>query len=93
MCGMRLPKDIFKVTKENKLFLRYLYNHPKFTIQEIVEEFCLTYTTIFKHLQEWERQGYIMREKLTPKLGGTKYTYSLSEKAVKELKELFSLEL
>lgn len=90
---MRLPKDIFRVTKENKLFLRHLYHHPGFTIQEIIEKFSLTYTTFFKHLQEWEKQGYIIRKKLTPELGGTKYNYSLSEKARKELKELWSMEL
>jgi len=90
---MRIPRDIFKVTKESKLFLQYLYLHPGFTIQEIIEKFFLTYTTLFKHLQEWERQGYIEKERLTPELGGIKFTYSLSEKAIKELKELFSLEL
>ena len=93
MCGMRLSKNIFKVTKENKLFLRYLYHHPGFTIQKIIEKFSLTYDATFKKLQEWENQGYIIRDKLTPELGGTKYTYSLSEKAIGELKELFGLEL
>jgi predicted transcriptional regulator len=90
---MRLSKDIFKVTKENKLFLKYLYHHPRFTIQELIENFSIAYDTIFKKLKEWEKQGYIEKERLTPELGGYKFKYSLSEKAIIELKELFSMDL
>ena len=93
MCGMRLPKNIFKITKENKLFLKYLYHHPGFTIQEIIEEFSLVYITFFKHLQEWEKQGYITKDKLAPELGGTKFKYSLSEAARKEVEEIWDIEL
>ena len=90
---MRIHKNIFKITKENIRFLYYLEHHPGFTINEVIEKFGLKYNTFHSHLQEWEAQGYITKKRLTPELGGTKFNYSLSEKAVKELEELFSLEL
>jgi len=90
---MRLHKDIFKITKENKIFLKYLYLHPRFVISEVIEEFELAYNTFFNHLQEWEAQGYIVKEKMPPKLGAVKFKYSLSEKAIELLKEIWDMEL
>lgn len=90
---MKLHRDIFKITKDNKLFLRYLYRHSGFSINELAKEFDMSYDALLKYLRIWEEQGYITKEKLAPKLGGTKYIYSLSEKAVKELKDMFSLQL
>jgi DNA-binding MarR family transcriptional regulator len=90
---MRIHKNIFKITKENLLFLQYLDHHPGFTINEVTEEFKLKYNTLHNHLQEWEAQGYIIKEKLPPELGATKFKYSLSVKARKELKELWKIEL
>jgi len=90
---MRLHKDIFKVTRENKLFLKYLYHHPGFIINKVIEEFGLTYGALFAHLQTWEAQGYITKERLPPKLGAVRLKYSLSEKAIKELKEIWEMEL
>lgn len=62
-------------------------------ISEIIEEFGLKYHALFNHLQEWEEQGYIVKEKMPPRLGAVKYKYSLSEKAIKEVKELWEMEL
>jgi len=90
---MRLHKDIFKVTKENKVFLRHLYHHPGFMINEIIKEFSLTYGALFNHLQEWEANGFIVKERMPPKLGAVKFKYSLSEKAIKELKEIWDMDL
>ena len=90
---MKLHRDIFKITKDNKLFLRYLYRHPRFTIIELTKEFHLTYDTLLKGLRKWEEQGHITKEKLAPKLGGTKYKYLLSEKARHELEEIWNIKL
>ena len=89
---MKIHREIFTITKHNLQFLRYLYHHPGFTINEVIEEFGLKYSNLHNHLREWEKQGYITREGLTPELGGTKFRYTLSEKAVEELKQMKNIE-
>ena len=42
-------------------------------------------------LNQWEEQGYILKERVTPKLGGKRYHYLLSAKAIEKLKTIKDL--
>jgi len=90
---MRLFKNIFDITDENLILLRYLRDHPGFFIQEISNKFDFEYQTFYKHLIEWEKQGYFTSQPLPPQLGKPKRKYFLSEKGIKRLKAIESDEL
>ena len=85
---MRLSKDIFDVTEDNVKFLRYLRKNPKSFISDICEEFHLGKNNLSTRLNQWEEQEYILKERITPKLGGKRYHYSLSDKAIEKLETL-----
>ena len=42
----------------------------------------------FPYLKDWINQGYIIEQRQPPKLGGIKFRYSLSEKAIKKLQSI-----
>lgn len=88
---MKLHKNIFQITEDNIDFFIYLLNHPKFTTREIGEVFNIGYQTLNKYLKQWEKQGFILRERQPNlELGGPKYKHLLSEKAVSKLKEILA---
>ncbi|MFX1478634.1 MAG: hypothetical protein ACFFCI_10950 [Promethearchaeota archaeon] len=90
---MKLQKNIFQIIEDNLIFFNYLMERQKFTTKEVCNKFNLKYQTLIKHLKEWESQGFILKEKQPPMLGGPKYKYFLSEKAFKKLRKVKSLSI
>jgi predicted transcriptional regulator len=85
---MKLHRKIFKVIEDNLEFLLYLYEHPEFTLAELCDKFEFSYQALYNHLTEWESQGYIVKEKQPPKLGGLKFKYMLSDVAKKRIEKI-----
>jgi len=88
---MRLSDNIFKITEDNLKFLRYFLTHPKLFISDLCKEFNIGKNNLNNHLNLWEEQGYIIKERVPPMLGGKRYQYSLSEKAKEKLKDIKAL--
>lgn len=88
---MKLFDDFFTITEDNMKFFRYLAQHPKFYISELCEKFEVKETHLSVLLNVWKEQGYILKERLPPKLGGKRYCYSLSKKALDVLKRIKGL--
>lgn len=87
---MKLPKrDFFTTFHTNKKFLLSLNSKEYFILQEVCDEFSIEYSTFYKLIRAWERQGFIGKI-LIATLGGPKYKYFFTKKAKAILYELRS---
>ena len=88
---MKLPKDIFKSTKEYLDFLLFLNSKEEFKITEIEEKFDITYPVLYGHITHWADLKLIIKDTFPPKLGGPRLKFWLSEEAKSKLKSFLKL--